>query len=197
MICNFQIIDKKGISKQQVFRATRKAHFAIFFFSALLLLGCAGGTTAAGGTSGHRPVSLLNDFSQDAETLNQEQSRVLSLAQSLLGTPYRYGGMDPNSGFDCSGYLSYVFKEAVGISLPRRAKDQGKAGEFVSSKLQPADILVFKISKSDEWHTGIYLKDGQFIHAPSRRGGAVNIQNITLPYWKERFVGARRVLRMA
>ncbi|MEK7286253.1 MAG: C40 family peptidase [Nitrospirota bacterium] len=175
MIYNLPIIDKH-----------RSFALLVTFLVAFLFSGCATSRSV------HAPVTLLEDFvSGSSETDNQ--SRVLSLARSLLGTPYRYGGMSPSSGFDCSGYLSYVFQNAVGISLPRMAKEQSKAGRAVTSSLQPADLVFFKISKSDNWHTGIYIKEGKFIHAPSLHG-AVHIEDITLPYWKKRFRGARRLL---
>jgi cell wall-associated NlpC family hydrolase len=163
----------------------KRAPLFLLLIATLLLSGCASESTRS------RAAFLLKDFSSDQKTLNSNQSQVLSLAQSLLGTPYRFGGTTPN-GFDCSGYVSYVFKNAVGLSMPRMAREQAQEGEVVSDSLQMADLVVFRISKND-WHTGIYLDHGRFLHAPSRHG-EVNIQDMRLPYWKKHFWGARRLL---
>lgn len=152
----------------------------------LFLSGC------AGGISRNRTTIELLDPASETQSLDKEQTKILSIAKALLGTPYRFGGTTPNEGFDCSGYVAYVFQQAVGLPLPRRAKEQIEIGKAVSSSLQPADIVYFKISGPNSWHIGIYIGKGKFIHAPSARG-VVNIQDINLPYWKERFSGARRL----
>ena len=154
----------------------------------LFLSGCTGRTAR------HRATATyLLDPSSEAQSLNRDQTNILSIAKELLGTKYRFGGTNPSTGFDCSGYVAYVYKKATGLSLPRQSRDQMEAGRPVSSSLRPGDMVYFKISNPNSWHTGIYMGKGEFIHAP-RTPGRVNIQDMNLPYWKKRFFGARRFL---
>lgn len=148
------------------------------------VVGCAGGHT--------RPsVSTLPSEAEQHVTLAQE--RVIKTAHSLLGTPYRYGGTTPE-GFDCSGFLFYVYRTAVGIELPRSTHDLIQVGQPVSvTDLRPADLVYFKIERQKPLHAGIYIGEGKFIHAPST-SGKVNIQNLTQDYGQQRYLGARRVL---
>ena len=167
-------------------RAFRFFLIGILFVS-LFVSGCAGN---------HSATHLLDTASEDtseAQSLDQTQTKILSSAKELIGTKYRFGGVNPRTGFDCSGYVAYVYNKAVGIALPRQSREQIEIGTPVSSKLQPGDMVYFKISEPNAWHTGIYIGQGNFIHAP-RTKGAVNIQDIHLPYWKKRFFGARRLL---
>ena len=121
------------------------------------------------------------------------QKRVTERAVSFLGTPYRYGGTTPK-GFDCSGFIQYVYKISINIGLPRLAREQARTGKSVSAKeLRPADIVHFKIKGQRSPHVGIYLGKGNFIHAPSS-GGRVNIQNIHSKYWRKLYRGARRII---
>jgi cell wall-associated NlpC family hydrolase len=121
------------------------------------------------------------------------QGNVIKTAQSLLGTPYQYGGTTPE-GFDCSGFINYVFRHAAGLALPRITHDLARAGKPVSvAELRPTDLVYFKIERQKPLHVGIYLGEGKFIHSPSRRG-KVNIQTLDQDYWKDRYLGARRLL---
>ncbi len=118
---------------------------------------------------------------------------MVQTAKGLIGIPYRFGGTTP-AGFDCSGYVAYVFKKSANVSLPRLATDQIKMGRGIPyARLRPADIVYFWIREKKLWHVGIYIGDYQFIHAPAT-GGKVNIQNINIRYWKSRYMGGRRVL---
>lgn len=155
--------------------------YRFFFIAILFVSGCAGNHSAA----------HLLDTASEERSLDQTQTKILSIAKELLGTPYRFGGTNPREGFDCSGYVAYVYNKAIGLSLPRQAREQIKTGTAVLSSLQAGDLVYFKISEPAAWHTGIYIGKGKFIHAP-RTKGSVSIQDINLPYWKQRFVGARR-----
>jgi cell wall-associated NlpC family hydrolase len=115
------------------------------------------------------------------------------VALSLLGAPYRFGGTTPE-GFDCTGFISYVFRHSAGMMLPRESHSLVRTGRPVSAKdLQPADLVYFKIERQKPLHVGIYIGEGRFIHAPSS-GGKVNIQDLKGDYWKKRYLGARRVI---
>jgi cell wall-associated NlpC family hydrolase len=118
---------------------------------------------------------------------------VLQKALALLGTPYRWGGTDPNKGFDCSGLVGYVFRNALGIELPRVSRDMAKNGELVTdrAKLLAGDLVFFG-RKGRVNHVGIYLGDGRFVHAP-RTGKDVTVSSLDQGYWSGRFLQARRV----
>lgn len=150
----------------------------------LALLGCA--------THPQYPdFSSLSESPQNPSTPVQQE--VVQTAVSLLGTPYRFGGMTPD-GFDCSGFVNYVFRQAVGMTLPRESVEMVRVGKPVSSKnLIAADLVYFKIERQKFLHVGIYIGGGMFIHAPSSRG-KVNVQSLELDYWKKRYFGARRII---
>jgi cell wall-associated NlpC family hydrolase len=118
---------------------------------------------------------------------------VLQKALALLGTPYRWGGTDPDKGFDCSGLVGYVFRNALGIELPRVSRDMAKNGQLITDRAQlAAGDLVFFGRKGRVNHVGIYVGDGRFVHAPSR-GKDVTVSSLDQGYWSGRFMQARRV----
>ena len=118
---------------------------------------------------------------------------VLQKALALLGTPYRWGGTDPDKGFDCSGLVGYVFRNALGIELPRVSRDMAKNGELITDRTKlAAGDLVFFGRKGRVNHVGIYVGDGRFVHAPSR-GKDVTVSSLEQGYWSGRFMQARRV----
>ncbi len=125
--------------------------------------------------------------------LSSYQNTIVQTALSLLGTPYRYGGTTPK-GFDCSGFVKYVYNQSVDLKLPRLAKHQSRTGKSISLRhLRPADIVYFKIKGQKSPHVGIFIGNGKFIHAPSS-GGKVNIQSLGSKYWSQRYRGARRLI---
>lgn len=118
---------------------------------------------------------------------------VLQRAMALLGTPYVWGGTDPNKGFDCSGLVGYVFHNALGIDLPRVSREMAKSGELVTdrAKLNAGDLVFFgRRGRVD--HVGIYVGEGRFVHAPSR-GKDVQVSNLDTGYWSAKFMQARRL----
>ncbi len=118
---------------------------------------------------------------------------VLQRALALLGTPYRWGGTSPDSGFDCSGLVGYVFRNALGIELPRVSRDMAKSGQLIAdrSALLAGDLVFFG-KQGEVDHVGIYLGDGRFVHAP-RTGRDVTVSSLETGYWSEKFMSARRV----
>jgi len=114
-------------------------------------------------------------------------------AVGLLGIRYRRGGSTPETGFDCSGFVSHVFREGLGLILPRSSKELSNSGEEISKEqLKPGDLVFFNTMRRTFSHVGIYLGDNQFVHAP-RAGGRVRIEDMRDNYWYKRFNGARRV----
>jgi cell wall-associated NlpC family hydrolase len=141
---------------------------------------------AVGIGSGHRqaPTGVQGNPAHD----------VLFLAISLVGTPYRYGGNTPDSGFDCSGLIGYVFRQAASLALPRTTRElrSMRARDVKRSELSSGDLVFFG-SRGRVDHAGIYVGEGRFVHAPSS-GGTVRLDAVDGPYWKERFLGGKRLL---
>lgn len=130
-------------------------------------------------------------------TLLQRTSKsikaMLSDALELVGIRYRRGGSSPKTGFDCSGFVSHVFKEGMGLYLPHSAKEMSKAGSPVARKdLKPGDLVFFNTVRKTISHVGIYLGDNLFVHAP-RPGAKVRVDSIVSRYWHSHFRAARRL----
>ena len=122
-------------------------------------------------------------------------SAVLMRALGLVGTPYRYGGNTPQSGFDCSGLVTYVFRDMLALNLPRTSRElAAMQGPKIEPQRLAAGDLVFFGNKGNVWHVGIYVGEGRFVHAPST-GGTVRLDQLDGPYWREHYTGAKRVLR--
>jgi cell wall-associated NlpC family hydrolase len=116
---------------------------------------------------------------------------IVETALALRGTPYRWGGSDP-SGFDCSGFVQYVFARH-GVTLPREARDQFTVGTSIKrSELREGDLVFYSTVAKGPSHVGMMIDDGQFVHAPSERG-VVRVERVDVPYWDRRFVGAKRL----
>lgn len=129
----------------------------------------------------------------DADPSTGRIQAVLQRAMGLLGTPYRWGGTSPDSGFDCSGLVNYVFRTTLGIELPRVSRDMANNGEKVDrTALSAGDLVFFGRRGKRVDHVGIYLGDGEFVHAP-RRGRDVTVSRLDTGYWAGRFLQARRV----
>ena len=126
-------------------------------------------------------------------TMRNDHSRLWDLAQSWLNVPYKFGGLDRH-GIDCSALSRTLYRDAFGIELPRMAKDQMKGGTFVRQPwLKEGDLLFFRDDRgSFQDHVGVFLGDGQFIHASSSQG--VIISDLFSRYYQERLIMARRYL---
>ncbi len=119
---------------------------------------------------------------------------MLKRALALLGTPYRWGGTSPERGFDCSGLVGYVFRHSLGIELPRISRDMANVGQLIRdpNALIEGDLVFFSRRGKHVDHVGIYLGNGQFVHAP-RTGKDVEVANLSTGYWSRKFFQARRV----
>lgn len=122
-----------------------------------------------------------------------EVQEMLDTALSYLGVPYRFGGASPRTGFDCSGLVNHVFRQAFGLSLPRTAREIARNGAAVArGELLPGDLVFFNTRGFLNSHVGIYLGDSKFVHAPNARG-RVRIDDLDNTYYRTRFNGARRI----
>lgn len=134
-------------------------------------------------------TALANDTSELRKTL-------IGLAMQLRDIRYVRGGHDPSTGFDCSGFVRYVFAHAVGLELPTNSASQFLAGLKVDrGDMQPGDLVFFRTAgrrgQGRISHVGIYIANGQFIHSPSR-GKTVRVDSLDESYWAQRFAGAKR-----
>lgn len=122
-----------------------------------------------------------------------ERSEAILQALLSVGLDYRHGGNSPATGFDCSGLVAHVYKEAWGIRLPRDTKSQSQVGVPVSlAELQAGDLVFYDTLKRPYSHVGIYLGDGKFVHAP-KTGAQVRVESLKSNYWAQRYNGARRI----
>ena len=118
-------------------------------------------------------------------------SAIIDTAMKLRGVPYRNGGSDP-SGFDCSGFVQWVFARN-GVLLPREVRDQYGTGRKIGPReVRPGDLVFFETVSRGASHVGLVIGADQFVHAPSSTG-VVRVERLTATYWAKRFVGARRI----
>lgn len=156
--------------------ATGGKHVAYYLFLLWLLAAC---------STQHIPpanTALAND--------------VLFNAMDLVGTPYRYGGNTPESGFDCSGLVGYVYHKAARLDLPRSTAGISRlaAPTVPRQQLSTGDIVLFSTGMGLQAdHTGIYVGEGRFVHAPSR-GGTVRLDRLDERYWQAKFLFGKRPL---
>jgi cell wall-associated NlpC family hydrolase len=137
---------------------------------------------------------MASDDMPGASTSADGSDELVFHALAFLGVKYRYGGTSPDTGWDCSGYVFHVFKQAIGVVLPRDSLSMSERGETISrGELQPGDLVFFNTLNRAFSHVGIYLGDYRFIHAPST-GKAVQISDMNANYWARRFDGGRRII---
>ena len=153
----------------------------------------ASGTSATAPAPGiGAPVAPMAPAARVAPTGTADGYALSGTAMSLRGAPYRDGGVDPATGFDCSGFVKYVYSQ-YGVSLPRQVHDQFNVGKKVDrDQLQPGDLVFFSTVAPGASHVGIMIGGDQFVHAPSEKG-VVRVESLSQAYWASRFVGAKRV----
>lgn len=164
-----------------------------FILSALLL---SGATQAA-----DIPAEMLTD-NVTVDSLEQAPANALIpfddmvvVALSLIGTPYKYGGSSPETGFDCSGLVRYVLGLSSTVTLPRTSAEMFRMGgkEVSLDNLVPGDLIFFKVKSSRINHVAVYIGENRFVHAPST-GGFVRVDVLGKNYWQRYITGARRVI---
>ena len=149
-----------------------------------------GGCVSAGGPGPSPfPNAPRTNFSRAAA---ENAPALIATAMQFRGVPYRLGGTEPGGGFDCSGFVYYVFEQHQ-VALPRTVAEQYEIGAKISpSDIEPGDLVFFATTASSATHVGLAIGADEFIHAPGT-GGVVRIDRVDAPYWKARVVGARRV----
>jgi len=158
---------------------------ALALAGALLLAGCAAPRPPAhapGMPATRAPASQLTD----------EQAHDIAIhALGLVGTPYRYGGNTPDTGFDCSGLIGYVYRHRVGTAPPRTVAQLSSWGQPVAAgELRTGDLVVFGAGRAPT-HAGIYVGEGRFVHAPSS-GGDVRLDHLQSRHWARQNVAFLR-----
>ena len=153
--------------------------------AAVLLAGC--GTTPP--PSSPSSPSRSTPYSR----LSPDQASDIAIhALGLVGTPYRYGGNTPDSGFDCSGLIGYVYRHRVGTAPPRTVAQLSGWGQPVANgELRTGDLVVFGKGRTPT-HAGIYVGAGRFVHAPSA-GGEVRMDHLQSRYWSRQNASFRRL----
>ncbi len=130
------------------------------------------------------------DPATPAHITAEQGSDIAIHAMGLVGTPYRYGGNTPESGFDCSGLIGYVYKSRSGRTPPRTVAQLAGFGQSVGAgELRTGDLVIF--GNDPAWHAGIYVGEGRFVHAPST-GGTVRLDHLDNRYWARQPVRYRR-----
>lgn len=170
-------------------RGTRRIAPALGLLACALLLAACAGTAPA-----PSPALPPAETSVRAAPVSPRAARVIRLARSLVGTPYKWGGLSPATGFDCSGLIWYVYHQN-GVDLPRMSQQQLGTGAPVGrADIRPGD-LVFHLADKDgkSLHVGIVTDRRTFVHAPGS-GRRVMESSLDSPFWREHFLSARRVL---
>lgn len=136
---------------------------------------------------------LLQRIGDVGLQLEARASELVVNAMGFLGVPYKRGGTNAETGFDCSGFVRAIYEQTAGLMLPRVAAEQAAATEKINrSELKPGDLVFFNTMRRAFSHVGIYIGNGKFIHAP-KPGAEVRVEDMSMSYWSKRFDGARRV----
>lgn len=138
-----------------------------------------------------RPGSTSGTVAQAPRAVSARGNEVVLYALGLIDTGYRFGGKNPEAGLDCSGMVSYIYREAAGMKVAGSAADLARRARAIEfDALQPGDLVFFNTRNQSFSHVGIYIGDARFIHAPSTNG-RVRIDRLNDRYYAQRFEAAR------
>lgn len=153
-----------------------------------LLAACSSAPPASQG-----PVDAPTQADAMRSRLTLGQANDVTLyAISLVGTPYRYGGNTPQSGFDCSGLIGHVYASRAGVAAPRTVAALSDWGQLVpATQSRSGDLVVFALGSAPASHAGIYVGEGRFVHAPST-GGEVRLESLSAKHWARQQISFRR-----
>jgi cell wall-associated NlpC family hydrolase len=170
-------------------QATRRTRLLLSLTAvAAAAAGCAGAPRQAA----EAPRSVAPIAAQAAKPELTLGSAIAELAMGMVGARYRYGGTDPNEGFDCSGLVFYAYNQA-GFSVPRTSREQFRAAHKIALGQAGAGDLMFFQDQTKLSHVGIYLGEGLFVHAPAD-GQRVAIASLDSPYYQQHLVAVGRLL---
>ena len=159
----------------------------------LLLSGCGTMPPGAPGAPGDVTPSFV-ERSEASVATREKANDIVLYALGLIDTGYRYGGKNPAAGLDCSGMVSHIFRNAVGIEVVGSAADIARRGKTVDlHQLRPGDLLFFNTRNQPFSHVGIYIGDDRFVHAPSE-SGRVRTESLKKTYFATRLEAARTLL---
>lgn len=156
----------------------------------VMLAGCASTRQAS------PPLTRSTPPTRPAESSRTQSQRndLAIFAMSLLDTRYAWGGRGPATGFDCSGLVSHVYREAVGIPVKGTSADLGRQSRPIDrSQLQPGDLVFFNTLGARHSHVGVYVGNNKFVHASNPRTG-VRMDVLSNRYYAQRFEGAQSLL---
>ncbi|MGE5471759.1 MAG: C40 family peptidase [Bacteroidota bacterium] len=146
---------------------------------------------AACGSPAPRPSASSETIAQEQLPVSEKGNEVAMYALGLIDTGYRFGGKNPEAGLDCSGMVSYIYGQALGIRLQGSASDIARSARAIErSLLRPGDLVFFNTRHQSFSHVGIYIGDARFVHAPSTNG-RVRIDRLSDRYYAQRFEAAR------
>lgn len=162
---------------------------------ALLLLAACASSPRREATFKPSDSALANEPARAPENAVGTANDVLFRAMALVGTPYRWGGNTPTGGFDCSGLVAYIYRNAANINLPHSSRDMASVNGAKIKRMDDlvSGDLVFFGSSGGISHVGVYVGKGRFVHAPNS-GGTVRLDDIDGPYWRDHFEYGKRVL---
>lgn len=166
----------------QMKRNWQRAIYSLMLLAAVVVAGCSTQPQQSSQGDGADKLLTAND--------------ILFTALGQVGIPYRYGGSSPESGFDCSGLIQWVYAESAAIRMPRTVAEMSRleAPNIDESSLQAGDLVIFATeSRSRPSHAGIYVGEGRFVHAPSS-GGTVRMDYLSETYWQRSYLNAKRPL---
>lgn len=165
------------------------------FYQSILALFLAGFMAVAHAAPETMPDGEADPIARFASPGEEAAGDLLLQAMSLIGVAYRFGGSNPESGLDCSGFIQYVFKKSLRVNLPRTSASMAQVGrEIDRDELKAGDLVFFNTRGFRYSHVGLYLGNNKFIHSP-RTGKSIEVVNMTQSYWATRYNGARRVAR--
>ncbi len=149
-------------------------------------------------TGKHRPTAKTHASARKVQLVRisnidhtQGSQELMLHSMGLIGTPYKWGGSTTSTGFDCSGMIQFVYKNALGVSLPRTTRDMAAASRKIpDSRLKAGDLVFFNTGGANKYsHVGLYIGNGEFIHAPSS-GKTIKTEKLSSPFYAKNYLGA-------
>ena len=141
--------------------------------------------------SGYSELPDFGTLDLPSRVTPEQSTDVTFYAMGLVGTPYRYGGNTPDSGFDCSGLIAHVYRARAGLQAPRTVAQLQSWGQSVPNhRIRTGDLVLFS-PRNEATHAGIFVGNGRFVHAPST-GGVVRLDRLDSRYWSRQQIAFRR-----